>query len=63
MTKKCRQMYSQHLGIGQLNSSWTLVALLNVGHVVLAGAVLGVLGVSPIQGVLVAGEHCVEVRR
>lgn len=61
MTKKYRQVYPQHLSIGQLNSSWALVALLNVGHFVLAGAVLGVLGWGPIQGVLVAGQHRVEV--
>lgn len=54
-------MYSQHLSIGQLNSSRTLVALLDVSHVVLAGAMLGVLGVSSIQGILVAGQHRVEV--
>lgn len=54
-------MCSQHLSVGQLNSSRTLVALLNVGHVVLAGAVLGVLGMSPIESVLVAGQDRVEV--
>lgn len=51
---------NQHLSISQLNSSWTLVALLNVGQVVLAGAVLRV---GPIQGVLVTGQHCVKVWR
>lgn len=51
----------QHLSVGQLNGHRTLVALLDVGQVVLTGAVLGVLGVCPIQGVLVAGQHCVEV--
>lgn len=56
-----RRICKQHLSISQLNSSWTLVALLNVGQVVLAGAVLGVLGVSPIQGILVTGQHGVEV--
>lgn len=56
-------MCSQHLGVSQLNSSGTLVSLLNVSHVVLAGAVLGVLRVCSIQGVLVTGEHCVKVRR
>lgn len=54
-------MLSQHLSISQLNSSRTLVALLNICHVILAGAVLGVLGVGPIQGVLVTGQHSVEV--
>lgn len=61
MTKKGRQKYSQHLSIGQLNGSWAHVALLNVGHFILAGAMLGVLGVGPVQSVLVAGQHCVEV--
>lgn len=56
-----RRKYEQHLSVSQLNSSWTLVSLLDVGQVVLAGAVLGVLGVGPIQGILVTGEHCVEV--
>lgn len=56
-------MCSQHLGVSQLNSSGTLVPLLNVSHVVLAGAVLGVLRVCSIQGVLVTGEHGVKVRR
>lgn len=54
-------MYSQHLSVGQLNSSRTLVALLNVGHVVLAGAMLGMLRLCTIQSILVAGQHCVEV--
>lgn len=52
---------TKHLSVGQLNSSWTLISLLNVGHVILAGAMLGMLGVGPIQGVLVAGQHRVEV--
>lgn len=56
-----RRTCQQHLSISQLNSSWTLVALLNVGQVILAGAVLGVLGVSPIQGILVTGQHSVKV--
>lgn len=52
-----------NLSIGQLNSSRTLVSLLDVNNVILAGAVLGVLGLGPIQGVLVTGQHRVEVRR
>lgn len=56
-----RRICQKHLSISQLNSSWTMVALLNVGQVVLAGAALGVLGVSPIQGILVTGQHGVEV--
>lgn len=54
-------MYSQHLSVGQLNSSRTLVALLDVSHVVLAGAMLGMLRVCSIQGILVTGQHCVEI--
>lgn len=50
--------FQRHLSVGQLNRGRALVALLDVGHFVLAGAVLGV---RPIQGVLVAGQHCVEV--
>lgn len=51
----------QHLSVGQLNGHRTLVALLDVGQIVLTGAVLGVLGVRAVQGVLVAGQHRVEV--
>lgn len=54
-------MHRQHLSVGQLNSRRTLVPLLHVSHVVLACAVLGMLGVGPVQGVLVAGQHRVEV--
>ena len=55
-----------YLCVCQLHGRRTLVPLLHVGHVVLAGAVLGVLGVlglGAVQSVLVAGQHRVEVRR
>lgn len=55
------QFVLQHLSVGQLNGHRTLVALLDVGQIVLTGAVLGVLGVRAVQGVLVAGQHRVEV--
>lgn len=60
--KSCRHRVRwQHLSVGQLNGHRTLVALFDVGQVILTGAVLGVLGVRPVQGVLVAGQHRVEV--
>lgn len=48
-----------YLSVGQLDGSRTLVPLLHVHDVVLAGAVLGV---GPVQRVLVAGRDRVEVR-
>lgn len=49
------------LSISQLNSSRTLVALFHVSQVILAGAMLRMLGVGSIQGILFTGQHCVEV--
>lgn len=56
-----REEVRDHLSVSQLDGSRTLVPLLDVHDVLLAGAVLGVLGMCAVQRVLVAGQHRVEV--